>query len=236
MEKLRAIIADDEPDAIEVLRNILKDNGKVEVVKEVSNSLKIESAINRFTPDVLFLDIELPGQNGLSLLENIRQYNQEIPVIFVSAYDKYIKDAIKLNVYSYLLKPVDRQELYLLIDRLLELKQKKNLPNQNKLKLPVKGGYVYLKPDDLLMLEAEGNYTRLRTTDGDEFISSYNMGRLYNKLTGSFFRINRSCVINGDYIYKINKSCNSCLVRINGEETEVEVSGAFITEFNRTTK
>ncbi|MDX8338462.1 LytTR family DNA-binding domain-containing protein [Draconibacterium sp. IB214405] len=236
MDKIRVIIADDEEDAIEVLRNLFTDTGKVEVVQEISNPFKIESAVNKLKPDALFLDIEMPGQNGLSLLENIRSYNQELSVVYITAYHKYIKDAIKLNVYSYLLKPVDRQEVAEVVAKLIDLKQKRSTPNINKLKLPVKGGYIYIKPEELLLLEADGNYTRLKTIDEEEYISSYNMGRLLNKLPSSFFRINRGCVLNGEFIYKINKTNNTCLVRLNGGEIEFNVSGAFITEFNRTTK
>ncbi len=236
MDKIRVIIADDEADAIEVLRNIFIDTGKVEVIQEISDPLKIESALIKHKPDALFLDIEMPGQNGISLLENIREYNKELPVIYVTAYDKYIPDAIKLHVYSYLLKPVDRKELEGLVISLIELKQKISTPTQNKLKLPVKGGYVYLKSDDLLMLEAEGNYTRIKTINGEEFISSYNMGRLFEKLPSAFFRINRGCILNGEYIYKINKTNNTCLVRIKGNEMEFGVSGTFITEFNKLVK
>lgn len=236
MEKLNVIIADDEPDAIEVLRNILIDFGNINILEELNSPLKVESALNKFAPDALFLDIEMQGQNGLSLLENIRQYNFHTPVIYVTAYDKYIKEAIKLNVFSYLLKPVDRQELAELVEKLIELKQSKSISQSNKLRLPIKGGYVYLKPENLLLLEAEGNYTRLKTIDGEEFISSYNMGRLYEKLPNTFFRINRGCILNGDFIYKINKCSNSCQVRTNGKEMEFEVSNTFITEFNRTIK
>ncbi len=235
MDKIRVIIADDEDDAIEVLSNILNDTGKVEILAEIRNSFKVESALNKLKPDALFLDIEMPGQNGLSLLENIREYNPTLPVIYVSAYDKYIKDVIKLNVFSYLLKPVDRNELSKVIDKLLQVNYNRihNATNTCKLKLPIQGGYVYLKPEELLLLEAEGNYTCLKTTSGEEFMSSYNMGRLYNKLPNTFFRINRGCVLNGDFIYRVNKNNNTCQVRSNGNDLELAISKAFITEFNK---
>jgi len=237
MEKLTVIIADDEEEAIELLRNILLDTNKVEILGEICSPLKIESAINKHNPDVLFLDIEMPGLNGLSLLENIREYNQKLAVVFVTAFEKYISDAIKLNVFSYLVKPVDRNEINLLLDRLCALKNENITDKNKKIKLPVREGAVYIDPNDLLMLEAEGNYTRLKTIKGDEFMSSYNMGRLYEKLPKeSFFRINRGCILNGEYIYKINKTKNTCLVCFNGSELEIEISKTFITEFNRETK
>lgn len=236
MNKLRAIIADDEIESIELLRNILTDTHKVEIIKEINNPLKIESAINKQQPDVLFLDIEMPGLNGLNLLENIREYNQKLIVIFITAFDKYINEAIKLNVFSYLLKPVDRNEINSIIDKLEVLKGEEDVAAYKKIKLPIQNGAIYISPSDLLLLEAEGNYTRLKTIQGDEFISSYNMGRLYEKLPPNiFFRINRGRILNGEYIYKINKSRNICHVRLNNSEYEFDVSKSFITEFNRTT-
>lgn len=233
MIKLQVLIADDENDAIEVLRNILLDTGKVEIIGEVTHPKYIESAIAKYNPDVLFLDIEMPEQNGLSVLENIRGYNQDLPVVFVTAFEKYMNDAIKLQVYSYLLKPVDRYEIAKIVNKLLVLKQNQRSKELNKIKLPVKGGFVYLHPNELLMLKADGNYTSLKTVNGEEFVSSYNMGRLLERLPSRFFRINRACILNGYYIYKINKKQNTCTVRIEENEQEFEVTNTFISEFNK---
>ncbi|WP_297092233.1 LytTR family DNA-binding domain-containing protein [uncultured Draconibacterium sp.] len=233
MEKLRVIIADDGYQAISILKAILLETGKVEVVHTLQDSFKIESSVNKFNPDVLFLDIEMPGLNGLQVVQNIREYNQELIVVFVSAYKKYVDEAIKLNVYNYLLKPVERGELHSLLTKLLQLKMAAIPLENQKLKLPVKGGYVYIKPDELLSFNAEGNYTRIQTVDGEEYLSSYNMGRLLQKLPSFFYRINRSCVLNSEFIYLINKSKQTCKVKIDKKELEYEVSSSFITAFNR---
>jgi len=236
MDRIKVVIADDELEAIELLRNILRDTNKAEIVDEISSPLKIESTINKHNPDALFLDIEMPGLNGISLLENIREYNQKLAVVFVTAFEKYVTDAIKLNVFSYLLKPVDRNEINILLDKLSIMKKQEGYETIKKMKLPVQGGTIYIHPKDLLSLEAEGNYTRIKTIAGDEFMSSYNMGRLYKKLSKEiFFRINRGCILNGEYIYKINKYKNTCQLRLNDSEYEFEVSQTFITEFNRLT-
>lgn len=137
MNKLRVIIADDEKESIELLHNILTDSQKVEIVAEISDPIKVESTVNKYNPDVLFLDIEMPGLNGLSLLENIREYNQKLQVVFVTAFEKYVNKAIKLNVFSYLLKPVDRNEVNALLDKLDNLKTDNSSDKHKKLKLPV---------------------------------------------------------------------------------------------------
>lgn len=234
MNKLRVIIADNEKESIELMRNLLTDTQKVEIVAEISDSLKVESAVNKYNPDVLFLDIEMPGLNGISLLENIREYNQKLAVVFVTAFERYVNDAIKLNVFSYLMKPVDRLELLNLINKLSDLNKRKEPAVSRKIKIPVNGGYAFIKPNELLLLEAEGNYTRLKTTYGEELISSYNMGYLYKKLPQNLFlRVNRSCIINGDFIYKIDKKNNLCIVRLNGEELTFNISASFLSMFNK---
>ncbi len=136
MSKLNAIVVDDEADAREILVSLLNDTGKVKVIREISDALKVESAINALKPDVIFIDIEMPGIDGLSVIENIRSYNHNLEVVFVTAYSKYSLEAIKLDVASYLLKPVDRGELSDLINRFLckrpRSKQEKKNPNKTK--------------------------------------------------------------------------------------------------------
>lgn len=233
MKKLRAIIADDEADAIEVLTNLLIDSQKVEVVGKISDPIKIESYINKQKPDVLFLDIQMRSIDGLKILKNIREYNQNLPVVFVTAYDKYINEAIKLNVFSYLIKPIAQDELYGLVDKLICIKEQRLVVGTDKIKLPVKDGYVYLHSDDLFLLEAEGNYTRIKTIDGDEYMSSYNLGKLHTQLNNNkFFRISRGCILNSKYIHMVSRKKSMCIARINEKEFKFEISQAFISRLN----
>lgn len=232
MKKLQAIIADDELDAIEILNSMLEDSDKVTVLAKIQKALDIESQLIKLKPDVLFLDIEMRGVNGLELLENIREYNQELPVIIISAFDKYISDAVKLNIFSYLTKPIDKDELYKLLDRLL-CKKENQFINTDKLKLPIKEGYVYLRYGDIFLLEAESNYTRIKTVYGDEYMSSYNMGKIWEILGEKFFRINRGTVINSEYVHLVNKKKQKCYARLHKDEYEFTVSQAFIAQFNR---
>ncbi len=235
MEKLRVVIVDDENDAIEVLSGLLMDSGHVSRVHPVKESHRVESTILKVKPDALFLDIEMPGIDGLTVLENIREYNQELPVVYVTAYEKYIPEAIKLNVYSYLLKPVDRAELSVLLTRLREkVLGGEESSGQKKFKLPVKDGYVFLETDEIFLLEAEGNYTRIRTVNQKEYLSSYNMGRLVERIPGdSFLRINRKNFLNSKYLVHINKKELQCTARNDGQEIRLDISRSFLTSFNK---
>jgi DNA-binding LytR/AlgR family response regulator len=234
-DKLRALIVDDEADAISVLSELLKDSGRVSEVIPLMESNKVECTLQKSQPDVLFLDIKMPGLDGLTILENIREYDQNLPVIYITAFDKYITEAIKLHVFSYLLKPVDREELNILLDRLLDTKgNKAQLIITQKIKLPVKDGYIYLHIDEIFSLEADGNYTRIVTTNQDVYLSSYNMGRLAKRIPGQrLFRINRKNFLNCRYLVRINKKELKCTARVNNQDYSFDISKSFLSQFNK---
>ena len=236
MSRLKVLIADDERDAKKLLSDLIEESGNAQIIDYITESDKIETRVNIIKPDVLFLDIKMPSINGLEILERIRYYNQKLPVVLVTAYDKYIRDAIKLNVFSYLIKPIDRAELNYILQRLLKLRNEniRNDNKSNKIKLPVKNGYAYLKTEELLLLEADRNYTHITTIKGDKFLSSYNLGRLFRLLPDYvFFRISRNRVLNSEYILRVNKCNKTCLIRVQGKESIFDVSNSFISFFNR---
>jgi DNA-binding LytR/AlgR family response regulator len=229
------MVVDDEQDAISVLSKLIEDTGRVKQVIALQDSRKVECTIQKEKPDVLFLDIEISEVNGLEILQNIREYDLDLNVVIVSAYKKYIPDAIKLNVFSYLLKPVDREELSVIINKLSD-KLISAVPEtfDEKIKLPVKDGFVYVTMDDIFFLEAEGNYTWIYTRDEKKYLSSYNMGRLAKKCNNlNLQRINRQQYLNKKYIMRVNRKSRNCTVQINGSERLFEVSKAFLTAFNK---
>ncbi len=235
MEKLKAIIADDEERAINLLEKLLIETEQVEILGKTSESLKVECLTAKYKPDVLFLDIQMPDIDGIKILENIREYNTDLRVVYVSAYNKYGIEALKLKAFDYLIKPVDRKELRYVIEKLIAEKKNQNENrDSDKIKLPVKDGIIYIKFSEILYLKAEGNYTNIFLISGEEYLSSYNMGRLTERfcLTG-FERINRNLMANSDYIHKINKLSKTCVLKRNGIEVELPISGTFIQNIKR---
>ncbi len=232
---LKVLIVDDEPDAIEILRGLLKDSGKFSDIETLTDPLQVECTLQNYQPDVLFLDIKMPKYDGISLLSNIRKYNHQLNVVYVSAYDSYINEAIKLNVFSYLLKPVDRIELNSLLERIhAKVFNNQEVIQPHKIKLPFKDGFVFLQSEDIFLLEADGNYTKIFTTDGNIYTSSYNMGRV-SKWIGcdNFLRINRKQFLNSHYLVRVNKKNLLCTAKINGLEYEYKISGSFLKSFKR---
>lgn len=232
MQKLNVIIADDEENALDILSNLLLDTNKVNVLKQITDPLKIESTIACLKPDAVFFDIQMPDYNGIDLLKNLRTYRPALPVVYVSAHKKFAMEAAKLNAFNYLLKPVNREELLSTINQIIDYREKFK-PNKNNLtvriKLPVKDGMTFLETHEIVSLIAEGNYTKINTLNGKPYLSSYNLGRLFEKLPlYQFERINRGTVINMSYLKEVNRREKYCTL-IAGDIIEKHpVSSTFL--------
>lgn len=234
MRKIRLILVDDESDALDILEKLLLETEKVEIIEKISNPLNVECSIAKNKPDALFLDIKMPEYNGLKLLENIRKYKENLPIIYVTAHNHFAIDAVKLNAFDYLLKPLDRKELKETVEKLVKLTEADLMKDNNKLKLPIKDGFIYVKHQDILYFKAEGNYTKIFLTSGEKYLSSYNMGRLSQRINeNGFERINRNLIANGEYLQKINRKDKTCTLKTDDLEIELPVSNTFLQNAKR---
>src|SRR5438105_4251445 len=171
---MRALIVDDEPDGTSILKRMLGLTCKqVQVVGTCSNATEAKQKAAELNPDLIFLDIQMPGKNGFDMLAEMDTRNFE--VIFVTAHNQYLLQALQFSAADYLLKPVDedrlleamqRVERKLLqkgdhrnIDTLLYNLQKTGVPGEMKLCIPTLKGFVVLKLEDIVVCEAEKNYT-----------------------------------------------------------------------------
>jgi len=237
MNKLKVIILDDEQEALDLLSGLLTATGKVEIIKTLQDPLKLESSVATLNPDAVFTDIQMPKYNGLEILENLREYRPELPVIYVSAHKEFALEASKYSPFRYLLKPVNRRELNHTIDHIISYLDKINqeeTSGNNKISLSVKNGLIYINFDEIFSLTAEGNYTKIKLTDGKGYLSSYNLGRLHDKIgNNQFVRINRQTVVNNNYLKEINKKEKYCIIKANGIEEKVKVSNTFLKSINK---
>jgi len=237
VNKLNVIIADDEIDALEILSSLLLDTNKVNILKQITNPLKIESSISCLKPDAVFLDIQMPDYNGVELLENLRTYKPSLPVIFVSVHKKFALEAAKLNIFSYLLKPINRIELLETLNKLFDYYKETNelrITQNNRIKLPISNGFVFLEVDEIVSLEAEGNYTKINLIDSKFHMSSYNLGRLVTKLPMSQFqRINRGTVVNICYLKEVNRREKTCTIITNNKTEKIPVSTTFLQSIGK---
>jgi two-component system, LytTR family, response regulator len=213
---MRVLIVDDERLARSELKRLLKVFPEISIVGEARNADEAAEKIEELRPDLLFLDIQMPGQNGFELLESLHH----LPiVIFTTAFDEYALKAFEVNALDYLLKPIEPKRLAAAISKILEFKQRSSLlPGQNQIgdgsQVFVKEGEHcwFVKLDQIRLLESEGNYTRLYFDSHKPLIPrslNYLEGRLDPKL---FFRASRKHIINLRWVIGLEQGIDSKLV------------------------
>ena len=225
---LKAVIVDDEESSRITLRNMLTDFCEnVNVVGEADSVSEAIKQINTHHPDVVFLDIEMPEQNGFKLFDYY--LNPTFEVIFTTAYNQYAVKAFRLSALDYLLKPIDLEQLR---DALKKLKEKKdhnesirkvsilkeNLNNVlKKLALPTADGFIFIEIGSIIRCEASGNYTLFHFKNGEKVLVSKTL-KIYDDLLSefNFFRINRSNLINLNMIEKYGRQKNATITMTDG--------------------
>jgi len=224
---MKAIIIDDERLARQELKNLLAAHKEIEVVAECANAEEAKEKIASISPDVIFLDIQMPGKTGLELLEEISALPE---VVFVTAYDEYAIRAFEINALDYLLKPVQPQRLSETIKKLLNKEGVERKENDSPLneedQVFVKDGekcwFVSLK--NIRLFESEGNYVRVYFDTYRPLILR-SLNSLETRLSEkSFFRASRKHIINLKWVDSIETWFNGGLmVKLKGGQ-EVEIS------------
>ncbi len=227
---MKAIIIDDERLARNELRKLLQDFPQVEVVDEASNAKEGIEKIEALNPDLIFLDIQMPGKTGFDMLEEL---DKAPHVIFTTAYDEYALKAFEVNALDYLLKPVDTKRLSDAIIKLEQLEaQEKEAGAVNRGPLSendqvfVKDGERcwFVKLADIRLFESVGNYAKVYFgTNKPLILKSLNAleERLDEKI---FFRANRKHIVNLRMIENVEPYFNGgLLLEIKGGE-KIEVS------------
>jgi two-component system, LytTR family, response regulator len=226
---MKVIIIDDERLARQELKNMLATYPGIEIVGECADARAAIETVNTLKPDVIFLDIQMPGKTGFDLLEELVFVPE---VVFVTAHDEYAIKAFEVNALDYLLKPVQPARLsdtiHKLTTRLQEHKgvvEKPNVLTEND-QVFVKDGdrCWFVKLGDVRLLESEGNYVRLYFGQSKPLILrslNYLDERLNNR---TFFRASRKHIINLHWVENIESWFNGgLLVKLRGGE-QVEIS------------
>jgi two-component system, LytTR family, response regulator len=207
---MKTIIIDDERLARNELKRLLEDFPKINIVGEAANAEEAIELIEEHSPELIFLDIQMPGKNGFELLESLEDKVPE--VIFTTAYDEYALKAFEVNALDYLLKPIDQSRLAEAIAK-VEFELKRNTQQagqpQNYLteqdQVFVKDGEKcwFVKLEKVKLFESMGNYVRLHFDDQKPMILK-SLNSLEERLDPkSFFRANRKHIINLQWVDKI---------------------------------
>lgn len=233
---IRSLIIDDELQSREALEEKLKKYcPQVSVIATCKNAEEGLSAIRRHSPDLVFLDIEMPQMNGFTMLEQF----QTVPadVIFTTAYDQYAIKAIRFSALDYLLKPIDVEELKQAVKRWEEkkpdnngqqlqllLQNLKSIRNSvNKIALPAQDGLHYVHVKDIMRLESESNYTTFHFVNEKKLVVSKTMKEYEEMLEEfNFLRVHHSHLINMMYVKKYVKGEGGYVIM--EDDARVEVS------------
>ena len=223
--KTTCIIVDDEKLARDLLREYLESFEEMELVAECAKGSEAVEKINKLKPDVIFLDVQMPGMSGFDVLEEI---DHEPYVIFTTAYDQYAIKAFEKNAVDYVLKPLDEERFRLAVNRALKRKKQENSTIDDLLKsLQVETkrsayeSHVFVQKseklfnlpvEEIIFLEASGDYTII-TTKADQFVSSSGIGKLEEILNPeTFIRVHRSTIINLNSLKEIERHFNGGMV------------------------
>lgn len=218
------VIVDDEKLARDLLKEYLENYPDMEILGEADQGTEAVEKIDKLKPDIVFLDVQMPGMTGFDVLEDLEH---EPYVIFVTAYDQYAIKAFEKNAVDYLLKPLDEERFRNAVNRALKRKTLEHSSIEDLLasmKSERKGTYdthifvqkseklFNLPVEEIVYLEASGDYTII-TTKADQFVSSSGIGKLEEILNPEvFIRVHRSTIVNVNYLKEIERHFNGGMV------------------------
>lgn len=215
---IQTLIADDEVLARQKLRQLLRDEQDIEIVGEGSSAPEILESVRAAAPQLLFLDVRMPGMNGLDLISKLSSMTEiEMPrVIFTTAYDEYALRAFDFHAIDYLLKPFTVERLRAAVQRARDqilISGRSTRQNQRRdreenafvarLVFKSRGRIVFLPVSDIRWIGAEENYVRI-CTEGETHLLRETMTSIEQRLDPkSFLRVHRSAIVNLRYVKEV---------------------------------
>ena len=219
----KTIVIDDEPAARRLMKNLLLEHRDlIEVIGEAGNGREAISKIESLKPDLIFLDIQMPDLTGFEVLEQIAHKPN---IIFTTAYEQYAIKAFENFSIDYLLKPIKEERLQQSVEKLKQFGRLNQTINVNGLQdiirqlqtpqkataLPIRTGdrIILVRFENIAFLEAEDKYVFIHSTDGQKFLTDQSLTSLIDKLPASFYRIQKSYIINKEKIREMHRHFNS---------------------------
>lgn len=236
---LRALLVDDEQNNLDNLEFMLvHDCEGVSVAGKAHNAVEAREWLSKNHTDILFLDINMPGETGFDLLKSLPEH--QFKVVFVTAYSEYSLQAIKASAVDYILKPVKIQDLQEAIEKVKKmfgnnfaLEQSQQLLQQlllttnfnappKKIALPQLGGISYVLVDEIVSLEADGNYTVIHKSDKHKLVISKSLKEFDDLLDQNMFiRIHKSYIINLTYVKEYSTVEGATVKMTDGNEWSI---------------
>jgi two-component system LytT family response regulator len=239
---IHAVVADDEVLARQKLRQLLRDDRDIEIVGESATALETIELVKATNPELLFLDIRMPGMDGFDVVDALANHaDVSLPrIIFTTAYDQYALRAFEVNAVDYLLKPFTQERLRTAIERVREQSLAKpqgtgaaNGKSQgvnfytNRIIFKSRGRILFLPVSDIRWIGAEGNYVRLSTATETHLLRE-TMAHLAERLDPrGFLRVHRSFIVNLKYVKEVRRESNGDSVVIMDSGQKVALGRSY---------
>jgi two-component system, LytTR family, response regulator len=244
---IHAIVADDEVLARQKLRQLLRDDHDIEIVGESATALETIELVRAANPELLFLDIHMPGMDGFDVIGALASDKEATAprVIFTTAYDQYAVRAFEVNAVDYLLKPFTPERLRAAIQRVREqfqARQQEPVPVNggaraanfytNRIVFKSRGRILFLPVSDIRWIGAEGNYVRLSTATETHLLRE-TMAHLEERLDPrGFVRVHRSFIVNLKYVKEVRRETNGDSVVIMDSGNKVALGRSYRAHLN----
>jgi two-component system, LytTR family, response regulator len=244
VSKIRTLVVDDEPMARERIRSLLAQEVDVEVVGECADGVQAVSAIQQLSPELVFLDVQMPAVDGFGVIQQVGPDRMPM-VVFVTAYDEYALQAFEVHALDYLLKPFGRDRLQQCLDHARRQRERRQTgelgktllalvqdfrPEQKKQdRLVIKSGgrVFFVRTEEIEWIEAAGNYVRLHMKDQSHLFRE-TMNQMEARLDPHrFFRIHRSRIVNTERIKELQPWFNGEYVVVLQNGTQLRLSRSY---------
>jgi DNA-binding LytR/AlgR family response regulator len=232
--KLRVLIVDDEEGARKLLKKLLEETQFFSEMRFAHSVASANIILVNFVPDIIFLDIKMPGKDGFSIVQDLLQDRKKPGIVFVTAYEQYAIQAIKHHAFDYLLKPINRKELKQCILKFIE--SRKDDPRSidtdksvefhekiSRIRVNTRTGTVFINPALILFCKADGNYTTICTGNKKQ-LCSMNLGKVEEQLPkNGFVRVGRSYIVNFEYITMLDRKESKVTLEREGESATIRI-------------
>ena len=241
---LNALIVDDEENARILLHKLLEETLLFSEIRMAHSVDVAFNELNWFEPDIIFLDIKMPGKDGFAFIQELPQKHMIHKIVFVTAYDQYAIKAIKNQAFDYLLKPVNRKELKQCLARFIEEKNEDikierpvkiidSYERITRIRVNTRTGTLFINPSDILFCKAEGNYTTV-CTGKKHHLCSMNLGKVEELLPkNGFIRVGRSYIINYEHITMLDRKESTINLVKDGESATIKIPRMHLKDLDK---
>ncbi|GMN99097.1 LytR/AlgR family response regulator transcription factor [Parageobacillus thermoglucosidasius] len=237
MESFKIIIADDNATSRTLLRHFIHVLPQYKIVAEAVNGEEFVRLVLEEKPDIVLVDINMPGLNGMEAVKICKQAVPALQIIFITGYDEFAVEAFEISATDYIVKPIERARLFRALEKarkLLELSRQNclSIKKDKRLGLKSHGSILFLPLDDILFVEKESRKTVIHTAN-ERYETTETLSEIGDRLDGCFFKTHRSYIVNLKKIVKIEPAGETYLAHFRDSHKIAYISKLKINEVQR---